>query len=163
MAKVIIVSGSVGSGKTTVAKLLTRMLKARLVDVKMIIEQRKEVVAGYDAKRKTKEVDIKKLNKIILRIIKSAKETLVIDSHMSHYLPKNAVDLCIICKCDLKELKKRLQKRKYHAGKVRENLDAEIFDVCLVEATERGHKIIIIIDTGQDVKKQVKKIVRLLK
>ncbi len=161
MGKVIIVSGSVGSGKTTVAKILAKRLKARFVDVKRIIEEHKEVVVGYDKQRKTKEVDIKKLNKIVLKIIKNTKGKVVIDSHMSHYLPKRVVDLCIICKCNLKELKKRLQKRKYHAEKIRENLDADIFDVCLVEATERGHNIVLV-DTDKDVKKQLKVIVNFL-
>jgi broad-specificity NMP kinase len=44
----------------------------------------------------------------------------------------------------LKKLKKRLEKRNYSKSKIRENLDAEIFDVCLVEAKEKGHKIKVI-------------------
>ena len=39
---------------------------------------------------------------------------------------------------------KRLKKKKYSKSKVRENLDVEIFDVCLNEAKENKHKIIVI-------------------
>ena len=77
-------------------------------------------------------------------MISKSKKLLVIDSHLSHYLPKKYVKLCVVTKCDLKVLKKRLEKRKYSKGKVRENLDAEIFDVCLNEAKELGHKVKVV-------------------
>jgi len=42
---------------------------------------------------------------------------------------------------------------KYSKEKVRENLDSEIFDVCLVEAKENGHKIKIV-DSSKGLKKK---------
>ncbi|MBI5073371.1 AAA family ATPase, partial [Candidatus Woesearchaeota archaeon] len=80
-------------------------------------------------------------------IIKEAKRKqtpLVIDSHVSHYLPKKYVDLCIVTKTNLKKLKKRLQKRNYSKAKIRENMDCEIFDVCLIEAQEAGHRVKVV-------------------
>ena len=44
----------------------------------------------------------------------------------------------------MKILKKRLKKKKYSENKIRENLDAEIFDICLNEAKESRHKVIVI-------------------
>ena len=44
----------------------------------------------------------------------------------------------------LKTLKKRLEKRGYSKEKVRENLDAEIFDTCRIEALEAGHNVEVI-------------------
>ena len=67
----------------------------------------------------------------------------IIDSHLSHFLPKSFVDFCIITKTDLGRLKKRLRKRKYSKKKVFENLQAEIFDTCYEEARKIGHKIIV--------------------
>ena len=78
---------------------------------------------------------------------------MVIDSHLSHYLDKKYVDLCVVVKCDIKVLKKRLEKKKYSKAKIRENLDSEILDVCLVEALENGHKIKVI-DTTKGFKKK---------
>jgi len=49
-----------------------------------------------------------------------------------------------VAKCDIKELSKRLKKKKFHQLKIKENIEAEIFDVCLNEAKERKHKIIVI-------------------
>lgn len=141
--KVIVVSGSVASGKTFLAKRIAKEKGYKYLDVKAVIRKSK-VTLGYDRKMRSKIIDINKLNKALIKIIRNSKQSLVIDSHLSHHLPKKYVDLCIITKCSLKTLKKRLQKRKYSRDKVRVNLDAEIFDVCLVEAKELGHKIKVV-------------------
>ena len=149
----IIITGSVCTGKTTLAKILSRILHYKYIDVNGIIKTHKEVVAGYDRKRKTKEIDTNKLNKVLLKIIKKEKNSIV-DSHLSHYLPRKRVDLCIVCKTDLKTLKKRLERRTYSPLKIRENLDAEIFDVCAIEAAERGHNIFVFY-ADKPIKKQL--------
>lgn len=143
MKKIIIVTGSVAAGKTTVAKKLAKKYKAKYVDVNKLIKENK-LYDYYDKKDKSYVVDIKKLNKFLINLIKKSKESLVIDSHLSHYLPKKYVDLCVVVKCELKKLKKRLEKRKYSNKKIKENLEVEIFDVCLTEAKERGHKLKIV-------------------
>lgn len=76
--------------------------------------------------------------------------SLVIDGHLSHFLPHKTVDFCIITKCNLKTLEKRLKNKGYSSKKVRENLDCEIFDTSLNEATELGHKHIIPSDTSSE-------------
>ncbi|GAF74200.1 unnamed protein product, partial [marine sediment metagenome] len=79
--------------------------------------------------------------------------------HLSHYLPKKYIDLCIITKCNLKTLEKRLKKKRYNKAKIRENLDCEIFDICLNEAKEAKHKILIIDTTkGININKILNKI-----
>jgi adenylate kinase len=50
----------------------------------------------------------------------------------------------VVAKCDIKELNERLKKRKYSQAKIKENLQAEIFNICYNEAFEMGHKIIAI-------------------
>ncbi len=143
MIKVICVSGSVGSGKTTYAKKLAKGLKYRYIDVNKVIDENK-LKEKYDRSRKTYEVDVKKLNKALIKLIKESKENLVMDGHLSHYLPKEYVSNVVILKCDLKKLRNRLKKRGYSEKKIRENLEAEIFDVCYEEAKELGHKIEVI-------------------
>ena len=138
----MIVTGSVGTGKTTIAKKLAKEFKHKYIDVNKIILEKK-LATGYDKKRKCKIVDTKKLNKALIGLINKNRD-LVIDSHLSHFLPSKYVDKCYVTKCELKELEKRLKKRKYYKDKIRENLDTEIFDVCLEEAKEKGHNIEII-------------------
>jgi len=149
--KTIIVTGSVGTGKTTLAKKLSKKLNYRYINVNKIIREY-NLSESYDKKRKCKIIDIKKLNKALTDKInvfkKSSEKGAIIDSHLSHYLPKKCVDLCIVTKCSLKELNKRLKKRKYNKNKIKENLQCEIFDICLNEAKKAKHQIIVI-DTSK--------------
>ena len=47
----------------------------------------------------------------------------------------------------------------YNKGKIRENLDCEIFDTCFSEAKEKGHELIVL-DTCRktDMKEIIKQI-----
>ena len=180
--KTIIVTGTPGTGKTTIAKKLAKRLNYYYLDVNKLVSENK-LSKGYDKKRRTKIVDIKKLNKVLIDFIEKIKKIngsallsrrtlnktltkqyikkninkkyikkilnkkikgIVIDSHLSHYLPKKYVDLAIVAKCDIKELNKRLKKRKYLKNKIQENIQAEIFDVCYNESLERKHKVVTI-------------------
>jgi len=150
--KTIIVTGVPGTGKTALSKKLAKKLNFYYFDVNRFITKNR-LYEGYDKKRKTKVVDINKLNKKLIEEIKKIKSSgkfkgMIIDSHLSHYLPKKHVDLCIVTKCGINELNKRLIKKKFSKSKVMENLQAEIFDVCLNEAMEMNHKVLII-DTAK--------------
>jgi len=140
--KVIIVTGTPGTGKTLIAKKIAKIMNYKYLDVTKLIKKNK-IFDDFDKKRKCYVIDTKKLNKFLISLIKKSKDNLVIDSHLSHFLPKKYVNLCIVTKCELKILKKRLQKRKYSKEKIKENLQSEIFDICLNEAKENKHKIII--------------------
>ena len=155
--KVIAITGPPGTGKTTLAKYLEKKLKFARLDLHHYYKQ---ISTGYDYSKKCYDIDLGKLEKLVKE--KSKENNLIVDSHISHLLKK--VDLCIVLTCsDLKKLEKRLQDRKYSQKKVRENLDAEIFQVCLNEAKERKHKIIEV-DTGKRFGKDelVKKVTKCL-
>lgn len=143
---VIVVTGTSGTGKTAIAEKLAKKLKYNYLDVNKIIKEN-DLREKYIKKLDSYEVDVKKLNKILTSLINKNKR-LVIDSHLSHYLPRKYVDYCVICKTKLEVLRKRLEKRGYSKSKIRENLDSEIFDVCLTEALENKHRIIIV-DTSE--------------
>jgi len=141
--KVTIVTGTPCTGKTTVAKCLAKKNKAKYIDVNEVIDKN-NLKEGYDRKRKSYIIDTKKLNKALIKTITQSKQSLIIDSHLSHYLPKKYVNKCIVTKTTLKKLKNRLKKRKYSKTKIQENMMCEIFDVCKIEAEEVGHKIHVI-------------------
>ncbi len=157
MKKAIIITGTPGTGKTVVARKLSKLLKLKYINVKDLIVKNK-LFDMYDKKFKTRIVDVKKLNKFLINLIKDSKN-LIIDSHLSHYLPKEYVRLCIVTKCDLKTLLKRLKRRKYSKDKINENMEAEILMACYLEALEMKHKIVEIdtTDLGK-INKQIKRI-----
>lgn len=145
---VILISGTPGTGKTTLSKKLSNKLNFYYADVNKIISKYK-LSEGYDKKRKTKIIDVNKLNKALIKEINNLKLSkkyngIIIDSHLSHYLPKKQADFCIVTKCDIKDLNKRLKKKKFHESKIKENIEAEIFDICLNEAKKIKHKIIVV-------------------
>lgn len=147
--KVIAITGTPGTGKTQLAKRLAKKLGFRHLELSHFIKQNK-LYDSYDRRLKTYVVDTAKTAKLAKKValfIKESESSLIIDSHLSHFLAVSLVDLCIVLKCNLKKLKKRLEKKRYSKAKVRENLDSEIFDVCLNEAKERKHKILVIDDT----------------
>ncbi len=146
--KTIIVTGTPATGKTVLSKKLAKKLDFYYIDVNKQISKHK-IYEDYDRKRKTRIVDTNKLNKFLISEIKKFKKNkkikgIILDSHLSHYLPKKYVDLCIVTKCYIKKLNRRLKKKKFHKKKREENLQAEIFDVCYNEALQRKHKVITV-------------------
>ena len=156
--KAVIVTGTPGTGKTTISKKLAKKLNFYYVDVNKLVKKHK-LAEGYDRKRKTKIIDVNKLNKLLINEINTIKKYnkkiqssskikkiygIIIDSHLSHYLPRRYADFCIVAKCGINILNKRLKKKKFNKGKIRENIQSEIFDICLNEAKENWHKVIVI-------------------
>ena len=141
--KLIAITGSPGTGKSTLAKILEKKLKLERLELHQYY---KEISTGYDRKKQCYDIDMKKFKLLVKEKIKLLKKQdgncLIIDSHISHLLPK--VDLCVVMVClNLKKLEKRLIKRKYSKKKIRENLDSEIFQICLNEASEK-HEVLVV-------------------
>jgi len=144
---IICVTGTPGTGKTELAKLIAERLGFKYIDVNKVIDDN-DLKEEYDEERDTYIVDENKLAEILEKMI-DKEDDLVIDSHMSHYISPEKVDWCIVTKCNPKELRKRLEKRCYKKEKIEENVEAEIMDICKNEAEELGHNIIIIDTTGK--------------
>ena len=148
----IIITGTPCTGKSTLAKALARKLGYKRVDLHHYY---KTISSGYNKKKQAYDIDKKKFIAFVKKKLSPTKTGLIIDSHISHLLPSKIVDLCIVLTCsNLKLLQKRLKKRKYSKEKIRENLDAEIFQVCLLEAREQKHKIIVF-DTSKDTSQKI--------
>lgn len=157
--KVIAVTGSTGTGKTYISKILSKEVGYSYIAISKL---GRDIYSGYDKSRKTKIVDVNKMISEFKKLYKKYKgknkKGIIFDTHLSHYLPKNLVDICLVLACDIKKLKKILEKRGYNNKKIRENIDAEIFEVCYNEALGQGHKILKI-DTSKRLTKKAWKII----
>lgn len=148
--KTIIITGTPGTGKTEFSRILSKKSGYIHINLNEIIKKERWF-DSFDKENDCVVVDEKKLAKNLKKMIskfkKQGKKGLIIDSHIAQCLPKSMVDLCIVLKCELKELRKRLTKRKYHEKKIMDNLEAEIFKVCEEEANKRKYKVIIVEST----------------
>jgi broad-specificity NMP kinase len=81
--------------------------------------------------------------KEVLAAIKgvTSKKTIIIDSHLSHYI---RCDLCIVLRTNLKDLKRRLLRRGYSKKKIEDNMQSEIFRICLEEAKALKRSILVL-------------------
>ena len=108
MVRIITVTGTPGTGKTEVAKILAQKLGFELISINDLIEN-KEIGYKIDKTRKTKIVDTTELQKIISK--KTKRGSYIIEGHYSHFLKS---DLTIILRCNPLELAKRLKKKDSH-------------------------------------------------
>ncbi len=134
---IILITGTPGTGKTTVSELLAKRTGADIVRISDFATD--DVTEGMEGE--TRIVDIEKLeSKMKGHIPRNA----VIDGHLSHFMhPGNFV---IVLRTNPGVLEKRLEKKGFDRNKIRENLEAEALDVCLIESIER-HKNVFEIDT----------------
>ncbi|MEK6982436.1 MAG: AAA family ATPase [Candidatus Micrarchaeota archaeon] len=135
--KLIIITGTPATGKSTIAKVLTKRLGYELIDVKKIT--------------KDKEVDVLKLRRKLLQIIKEKNKNgkdIIIENHLlcEISLPANIV---FVLRTEPGLLKRRMQKRGYSNQKIDDNLLCEMLDYCTQKALDNYKSKIYDIDTGK--------------
>ncbi len=139
---IISISGTPGTGKTKAAEKLAKKLDANLISIGALV---KKLHCSYDKKRRTRIVDIKKLQKAVNKRIDKNRINIV-EGHLAHLIH---ADRIIILRLDPKELRKRLIKRKWPKSKVKENVEAEILDQITAEALQRHKNVFEINATGK--------------
>lgn len=132
---IIALTGTPGTGKTTVAKLLQK--KGITVVFLKDLAEKQQFISSYDDSRKTNIIDLNACESFLKKIY-SFNNTFVIESHLSHIL--SFVETVIVLRCHPKILKKRLVKRNWACSKIRENLEAEMLDVILCESLDKHPK-----------------------
>lgn len=120
----IVITGIPGSGKSTVASLLSDKLQIELIGLKEFINENN--LYTFEGKQKT--VDIKKLERALLKELKDKKDYIV-ESHLACEF-KIPADYVVVLRTNPKVLKQRLQQRRYRKKKLEENLMAEMLDYC---------------------------------
>jgi adenylate kinase len=132
--KVIYITGTPGTGKTTVASALAASTGSRHVDLgKLSVE--KGLILRRDPLRKTGVVDLEKLSRFLGKHFQSEKRNLILQAHFSAKLPpKLKPKSVLVLRCEPGELAERLKTKGFPAEKISENIWAEILDYCLQEA-----------------------------
>ena len=149
MKKVIIVTGTPGTGKTTISKLLAKQIDAKYVPLTQHVTSNK-LFNKVDRSRASKIMNLTKTRANLRNLLLKEHRTVVVDSHVPDIVaPKGVVKRVFVLRCHPKILKSRLRSKKWKKSKIRENLLAEILDACLVEAVAYyGRRAVFEIDTS---------------
>lgn len=134
--KVILLTGVPGVGKTTIAALLSERLKGVHVNLSELALA-EGLLTGYDSIRETSIVDLERTTTRLMEIIQEGRDPLVIEGHFSQDVvsPERVSNVFVLRRAPWR-LKDELESRGYNPEKVKENVEAELLDVCLVEAIE---------------------------
>lgn len=165
MTKVIIIEGTPGTGKTTIAKKLAEHLKGVHVDISDLVEKEKLYERIDYNRSKTKIADEKQLIKRLVEVIKKTSKPLIIEGHYADIVPKKHIQCAIVLRLDPRVLEKRLESRKWPKKKTMENIQAELLDSCLIKAIEAygEDKIREIDTTDKSVREVISEIIDALK
>ncbi|ABR56079.1 adenylate kinase family protein [Methanococcus aeolicus] len=82
-------------------------------------------------------VDFSELRKYLKKEYTN-NSNIVLDGHVSHLLD---ADYTIVLRCNPEIILERLKNRKYSSNKIKENIEAECLDVCLIESLDNSPKV----------------------
>ena len=137
----IILTGTPGTGKTSLAGELGKLLNMPVIDVNAVAKRsavkKKEKIKGRKNGWHTEIiVDLKKLRSALAREMKKKENAnCVVEGHLACEVALPA-SIVVVLRCDPFVLRSRLRKRFYPEKKISENVLAEALDYCLVKAEE---------------------------
>ena len=116
-------TGTPGTGKTSISKNLN----------KKVLHLSNLYSKSSEGKNENGEwiVDLDKLNSLIQEKL---VDNMVVEGHFAHLMDN--MDHIIVLRCDPRELRIRMNKRKYSEDKIKENLEAEAIGLIYSEACE---------------------------
>ncbi len=133
-SQVIVVTGTPGTGKTRFARLLGKRLGIDCISLTRFAKQH-GLIERYDHRRRTYVVNERALADSLVRYLTILKQRVLVEGHYSGKLvPSRFAEIVFVLRCDPDILKIRLKKRRYLNQKIRENVEAEVLDICLGEA-----------------------------
>jgi adenylate kinase len=154
---IIAVTGTPGTGKTSVSRKLSQMTGFHLIELNTLAEK-KGMYTGTDRKRGCKIVDIPALRREVKALGKEGGATIV-ESHYAHDMP---ADMIVVLRAGPAVIRKRGLAKGWSKEKAEENAQAEIIEVCRSEALEKKKDIIEVDTTKKDAAGAAAEVVEML-
>ncbi len=132
MKQAVIITGTPGTGKTTLSKLLSKEGYSFIEVGKLVKEER--LYDYFDEETDSYVVNDDLLNARLIKLIEenSSSNPLILDGHVVE-LPPSYIASCIVLRTSIGLLRQRLIDRSYNAAKIEENIEAEIMEVILTD------------------------------
>ncbi len=114
--------------------MLASRIDALRIDLGKLVSHEK-LWSGVDKTRETLIADIPRLSMRIQELIEESKRDIVLDSHYAFdVVPAKTLHVVFVLRRDPDELREFMRKRELKGKKLKENLAAEVLDVCLFNA-----------------------------
>ena len=134
--RVTVIAGVPGVGKSTVAGAVAERLGYSVIGVSELAAG-EGALLGRDVERETDIVDLPKLKEKIAEAISATEGPIIVEGHYAYdVVPSDLVSHALVLRRAPWVLKEELRERGYSDEKIRENVEAELLDVPLVEAIE---------------------------
>ena len=148
MERLIVITGTAGTGKSTLARYLGRKIGADVIGANDLVKRYR---LGISKDRYgTVVVDIGKLEKKAAEAAKNhskKKNTLILEGHLlSEIKVRGAV--AIVLREHLPTIIKRLEKRRYAFAKIRDNVISEAIDLCGSNSEKRYKRVYEVIGSS---------------
>lgn len=164
--KAIVISGVPGSGKTSIALLLSTVLGALYVNLSALSAV-SCLLGSYDRCRDTYVIHEELLVNLLDNIILNSKTPVIVDSHYGELVPSYHVATVIVLRIHPEELLQRLLRSRgwWTPRKIAENVAAELMGSCTNNAVAAygPEKVCEVNVTGLTAIEAAKKVMNIIK
>lgn len=157
MQCMIVVTGTPGVGKTELARSLANKTHSEFLNLSELVKKER-LHSGFDQSSRSYIIDERKLKDWLNSYFaKHADKRVVIDTHsVGSFLPLKSGMIGLVLRLDPVLLYRRLRERKWTKRKAWENVESEIIDVSLYEASKYlGEENVYEIDTTRKTRSAV--------
>lgn len=145
---IIIVTGTPGVGKTTIASMLSERMGCVHIDLSDLANK-EGIITGFNENLGSSIVDMEGMRAKLAKLIEAGEDNIIFEGHFAaDVVPSGSVSFAFVLRRAPWRLNEELKAKGYPEEKVRENVEAELLDVCLVDALEAlGPERVCEIDT----------------
>jgi len=156
----IVLTGSPGVGKTSVAKLLGKRLASKVVNEKQFALEKG--IGKWNTEEDELVIPLKEFGQELGKLLNKEKN-IVIEGHMVCEL-KLPADFIVVLRCHPEILEERLRQRHYGEEKIQDNVFCEGIDYCKKRVMRRyPAKKVVEAQAGKTIKETLRNILMGLK